>query len=141
MKELVKPEGVSLYNPSYAHLLLNTEPFPDAEYAELVAYFLANSPVYSVKESETRQGTVRRSILRYIPRLLEQSNGGKALYDRVIELRRCDRHLAALINLRLAKEYMIRLGTDQHGAPWLAPALADRDFTNTGADTHTLIHA
>jgi hypothetical protein len=148
-KELVKPEGVSLYNDSYAHLLENIKPFPKPEYANLALYFLDPSPVYSVRESETRQGTRRKTILRYVPRLSEQPNGGKALYDRIVELREAGHHLGALINLRLAKEYITRLGTEPHAAPWLLPALSNMDFTTTGlhtqphthTHTHTCTHA
>jgi hypothetical protein len=60
---------VSLYNPSYAHVLDNTEPFPEAEYESLVKHFLTPSDVYST--TSTRQGTERKMLLRVVSRLSE----------------------------------------------------------------------
>jgi hypothetical protein len=142
LQDLVKPEGVSLYNSDYAYVLDNTEPFPDVEYAKLVQHFHAPSPIYANKVFTTRLGTERKTLLRTVPPLSEMANGGAALYTHITALRAKGQHLAALINLRLVKEYIINLGFGQHAAPWLPPSLSSPDLTNDGIHGYicTLTH-
>jgi fumarylacetoacetate (FAA) hydrolase family protein len=120
---MVKIEGVQLYDDSYEAVLLHLQPFPASEYEELISTLIESNVVRSLP---SRSGASRQVVNQELSLLASVDS---ALSSRVATLRESGKHAAALVYLRMLKQYLTS-GRGPHPRPWVKPQLVSTDLDN-----------
>lgn len=132
----VKPEGVTLYDQSFEHVLLFLHPFPEAEYTQLVNYWLQPVQRTVVVRGSLRSGLNREQRVTAASRLEQWAQNDKSrevtgsgtgeLFKRCARLVKEHQRKAVLVNLRLLNEY---LASPSVSLPWVPPRLLSTNLT------------
>jgi hypothetical protein len=120
----------------YLYVLDNIKPFPDDEYKQLVEYFvtpvdLVRQKTLPVRGSRSEMG-YRNEVFGQRSRLNKPDS--MDMFCRVTKLREEGEHTSTLINLRLVREFHIKVGKYPHNAPWVRPLCVNTDLTESQID-------